>query len=56
MLDILFHRVVAYGMINFDDHGSLEYIKQKRAEDVFMHKHGYSIIELPTGQGLVAKR
>ena len=29
---------------------------QKLAEDAFMAKRGYKILELPTGQGLLIKR
>jgi len=56
VLDILFDRVVSGGMVVFDDYGWFEYINQKRAEDAFMNDRGYTILELPTGQGLVVKR
>ena len=56
VLEVLFDRVVSGGIIVFDDYGWIEYIRQKRAEDVFMGKRYYSILELPTGQGLVVKR
>lgn len=56
VLEILFDRVVPGGIVIFDDYGWLEYVRQKRAEDAFMIEQGYSILELPTGQGLVVKR
>jgi O-methyltransferase len=55
ILNRLFDRVVAGGVIVFDDYGWCEFFKQKQAEDEFMARRGYSILELPTGQGLVVK-
>lgn len=55
-LNILFERVVKNGIIIFDDYGWYLFRKQKEAADSFMKIHGYSILELPTGQGLVIKR
>ncbi len=55
-LEILFDRVVAGGIIVFDDYGWHLFRKQKEAEDAFMAARGYRIFELPTGQGLVVKR
>jgi len=56
VLEVLFDRMTAGGILIFDDYGWLEYIKQKRAADTFMSARGYPILELPTGQGLVIKR
>ena len=56
VLEIFFDRVVSGGIVIFDDYGWLEYVRQRRAEDEFMDERGYSIMELPTGQGLVVKR
>ena len=56
VLNNLFDRVVSGGMIIFDDYGWLPFKKQKVAEDQWMAQRGYSILELPTGQGLVVKR
>jgi len=56
VLDQLFDRVVPGGMIVFDDYGWCFFRKQKDAEDEFMRRRGYQILELPTGQGLVVKR
>jgi O-methyltransferase len=55
-LDTLFDRVVPGGLIVFDDYGWSAYRKQKEAEDAWMSHRGYSVLELPTGQGLVVKR
>ena len=55
-LEVLFDRIVPGGMVVFDDYGWLEYVKQKRAEDAFADQRGYSILELPTGQGVLVKR
>jgi len=54
-LEILFDRVVKGGIIIFDDYGWSAYRAQKEAEDQFMEKKGYEIVELPTGQGMMIK-
>jgi len=56
VLERLFDRVVAGGVIVFDDYGWKMFRKQKEAEDDFMRRRRYEILELPTGQGLVVKR
>lgn len=55
-LECLFERVVSGGVIVFDDYGWLDFQKLKIAEDNWMNERGYSILELPTGQGMVIKR
>lgn len=55
-LEALFDRVVPGGYIIFDDYGWLGMRKLKAAEDAFMNERGYTVLELPTGQGLVIKR
>jgi hypothetical protein len=55
-LEVLFDRVVPGGMIIFDDYGWKNFHRQKDAEDEFFAARGYSVLELPTGQGLVVKR
>ena len=55
-LEVLFDRVSPGGMIVFDDYGWSGYVKQKIAEDEFMKQRGHSILELPTGQGLLIKK
>ena len=36
-----------------DDYGLLGYRVQKLAEDPWLEKRGYRVLELPTGQGLL---
>lgn len=55
-LEKLFNKVVKGGIIIFDDFGWMGYDKQTKAEIEWLGKKGYSILELPTGQGLVIKR
>jgi O-methyltransferase len=55
-LEQLFDRVSPGGMIVFDDYGWTGYRDQKQAADTFMRDRGLSVLELPTGQGLVVKR
>ena len=55
-LEVLFDRLVPGGYLLLDDYGWYIYREQKIAEDAFMRARGYSIAELPTGQGLVIKR
>lgn len=54
-LERLFDRVSPGGSIVFDDYGWFGYHQQKLAEDAFFAERGYSVLELPTGQGLVIK-
>ncbi len=54
-LNALFDKVVHGGMIVFDDYGWTGYAPQRHAENAFMAERGHSILELPTGQGLVIK-
>jgi O-methyltransferase len=51
-LEVLFERMSQGAIIVFDDYGWVLHRKQKEAADEFMNEHGYSILELPTGQGL----
>ncbi|NTE87883.1 TylF/MycF/NovP-related O-methyltransferase [Agrobacterium rubi] len=55
VLDALFERVIDGGLILFDDYGANGFLTSKIAEDEWMEKRGYSIMELPTGQGLLIK-
>lgn len=55
-LEHLFDRVVSGGYIVFDDYGWKQFKKQRDAENRFMADRGHSILELPTGQGLVIKQ
>lgn len=54
-LEVLWDRLVPGGLIVFDDYGWASYSAQKKAEDAFMAERGHSILELPTGQGLLVK-
>jgi len=55
-LEVLFDRVTPGGLIIFDDYGWTGYRAQKDMADTFMQARGLSVLELPTGQGLVVKR
>lgn len=55
-LEILFPRLSSGAMVVFDDYGWKLFRRQKEAEDAYMRKLGYEILELPTGQGLVVRR
>jgi hypothetical protein len=55
VLEVLFDRVVTGGVIVFDDYGWKIFHRQREAEDRFMADRGHTILELPTGQGLVVK-
>lgn len=55
-LELLFERMVSGAILVFDDYGWKQFYKQKEAEDEFMDRLGYKILELPTGQGMVVKR
>lgn len=54
-LEVLFERMVPGAVLILDDYGWLGYRAQKLAEDPWLAKHGYRVLELPTGQGLVIK-
>jgi O-methyltransferase len=54
-LEVLFERVSPGGFVVFDDYGWSGYSAQQVAEDAFMRERGHSILELPTGQGLLIK-
>jgi hypothetical protein len=55
-LEVLFPRMSKGAVLVFDDYGWKQFYRQKDAEDVYMRKLGYEILELPTGQGMVVKR
>jgi hypothetical protein len=54
-LNLLWDRISPGGTVVLDDYGWLGYQAQKIAEDAFFAERGYSVLELPTGQGLVIK-
>jgi len=55
VLEVFFDRIVIGGTIVFDDYGWLACRKQKLAEDAFLAGRGASVLELPTGQGLLIR-
>jgi len=54
-LEVLFDRMVPGAVLILDDYGWLGYRAQKMAEDPWLDKRGYKVLELPTGQGMVIK-
>lgn len=54
-LEVLFDRMVPGAIMVLDDYGWLGYRAQKLAEDPWLEKRGYRVLELPTGQGLLIK-
>lgn len=54
-LELLYDRLVTGAFVLLDDYGWRAYRAQKAAEDVFFEARGVSVLELPTGQGLVIK-
>lgn len=57
VLDKLFDRVVAGGMVVLDDYEwAGVYRQQKIKEDAWFQERGYRVFPLPTGQGFVLKR
>lgn len=54
-LQYLYDRMVPGAHLVLDDYGWYFYRQQKLAEDPFFRERGCSVLELPTGQGLVVK-
>tara|TARA_B100001029_G_scaffold22183_1_gene15064 strand:+ start:11148 stop:11954 length:807 start_codon:yes stop_codon:yes gene_type:complete len=55
VLKIIYDNIVSGGMIVLDDYGWIGYWEQYVEEKEFFESKGLSILELPTGQGLVIK-
>jgi hypothetical protein len=55
-LEVLFDRLAVGGMVIFDDYGWTGYRDQKAVADSFAARHGLTLLELPTGQGMLLKR
>jgi hypothetical protein len=55
-LEKLFDRISPGGIIVLDDFGWVTHREQMVAELAFMTARGHSILELPTGQGMIIKR
>lgn len=54
-LEHLFDKVVPGGMIVLDDFGWTCNVNQMKAELAFMNERGHTVLEIPTGQGVVIK-
>lgn len=54
-LECLFERMTPGAILILDDYGWLDYREQKLIEDPWFQQHGYHVLELPTGQGMVIK-
>lgn len=54
-LNVMWDRVVPGGICILDDYGWKNFAPQKKEEDLFFENRGYTILELPTGQGMVLK-
>jgi O-methyltransferase len=55
-IEYLFDRIVPGGIVIFDDYGWTSHRDQMAAADIFAASRGLSVLELPTGQGMVLKR
>ncbi len=56
ILKLCFDRIVPGGILILDDFGFMGYEDQYFKEKEFFKNIGYSVVELPTGQGMVIKR
>jgi O-methyltransferase len=54
-LEFFFPRLARGACVVLDDYGWRYYREQKLAADRFFGSHGYHVLELPTGQGLVIR-
>jgi hypothetical protein len=54
-LAFFLERIVPGGLVVLDDYGKAVFRKQKDAADEVANSHGESILELPTGQGLLVR-
>ncbi len=52
-LEAVLPRLSKGGAVVFDDYGWWGYSAQKKALDPIAHRHGHTILELPTGQGVL---
>ena len=55
-LEILFEKMVPGSIIVLDDFGWMYYEQQNISELNWFNKKGYSVLEIPTGQGILIKR
>lgn len=56
LLELFFDKIVPGGIILLDDYGTMNYEEQYFQEKNFFNNLGYSVLELPTGGGMVIKR
>ncbi len=56
LLKLFFEKIVPGGILILDDFGQKAYKEQHIQETNFLKEIGYSVVELPTGQGMVIKR
>ena len=56
LLKLFFDRIVPGGILILDDFGQTAYKEQHDQETDFFKNIDYSVVELPTGQGMVIKR
>ncbi|MDZ4762508.1 MAG: TylF/MycF/NovP-related O-methyltransferase [Alphaproteobacteria bacterium] len=55
-LNVLYDRISPGGVIILDDYGWKLFRMQKAAADAWFAERGHTVLEMPTGQGLVVKR
>jgi hypothetical protein len=55
VLEFFWDRLVPSGIVVLDDYGWLKHAVQKRAHDAFAARKGVTVLQLPTGQGLLVK-
>jgi hypothetical protein len=55
-ISFFWDKLVPGAIVILDDYNWLSHIEQKRAFDDFACGHGFEILALPTGQGLIIKR
>ncbi len=56
LLELFFDKIVPGGILILDDFGQSAYKEQHIQETDFFNKIDYSVVEIPTGQGMVFKR
>jgi hypothetical protein len=55
-IETLWDRLAGGGVVVFDDYGWADYRAQTEAADAFAAERGLTVLELPTGQGVLIKR
>lgn len=54
-LNFFWDKLVSGGIIVLDDYGFVNRIEQKKGHDQFAQEKKVSILNLPTGQGIIIK-